>query len=96
MAVRLLVSVVLLVVSCVQTTTSATSTTPLKATESEIEVFCAGYREVQDLGYKAKYTALLEVAPTELKAAIFRMVNNPGPTDDDAMVTGFINEHCKP
>ena len=82
------------VAACSQTATTDT-TLPPPATESEIEAFCARYEELRGLGYGAKYTALLYVAPAELEGFLFRMVNNPGPTEDDLRVTGFINDHCR-
>jgi len=82
------------VVACSQPATTD-STTPPPATEAEIETLCARYEEVRGLDYGAKYTALLDVAPAELKGPLFRMVNNPGPTEDDFRVTSFLNDHCK-
>ena len=87
--------VAMIAVGCGQANGSATTTTPPPATESQIEVFCERHQEVRNLDYHAKYTALLDVAPAELDGPLFRMVNNPGPTDDDAKVLAFINEHCE-
>jgi hypothetical protein len=66
MSARVVMLLMILLAACGQEVAGDT-TTPPPATEAEIEAFCARHEEVRDLDYGSKFTALPEVAPTELK-----------------------------
>ena len=94
MSVRVVMLLMILLAACGPEVAGDT-TAPPPATEAEIEVFCARHEKLRDLDYGSKFMALLEVAPTELTGPLTRMVNNPGRTDDDALVEEFIVTHCE-
>ena len=91
MAMRALLMIGLMALVACSGSTDATTTSPPPATAEEMEIFCARYAEVENLDYQAKYEALLEVAPAEIEGPLFRVTNNPGPTEDDTRVEEFLD-----
>lgn len=82
----------LLVVSCGDSSTVDSTSPPQPATEAEMEVFCEKYETVSSQSWSDLTVALIDVSPEEIRAEMIRASEPPGETweEDRNAVEDFI------